>query len=386
MDFDLSDEQRAIVEAVRDFVRREVMPLEAEMMRRERAGHPELGADELTELRQKARRSGLWGIGTPEAYGGADLDAMTQALVTIELARTFVPFSFGGAADNILFSANDDQRERYLLPTIEGTRKSCFALTEPGAGSDLSSLRTTARRVAGGWSISGEKIFISNGSTADYAMVFAVTGERASGSSGVTCFLVDRDAGWTSSPIPMMSSWAAASLNFDNVVVSDAQVLGEVDRGFELAMRWIGRGRWVVPCRAIGAGQRLLEMAVVHARQRTTWGQPLADRQAIQWMIADSAVELESCRLLTLQAAWLSANGREARHETSIAKLHGAVIANQIVDRVMQIHGGLGYSKELPIERWYRELRVLRIFEGTDEIQRQTIARNLLRGHVPVMK
>ncbi len=126
-------------------------------------------------------------------------------------------------------------------------------------------------------------------------------------------------------------------------------------------------------------------MAVNHARTRTTWGQPLADRQAIQWMIADSAVELESCRLLTMHAAWLSANGRDARHASSIAKLQGAVMANAVVDRVMQIHGGLGYSKELPIERWYRELRVLRIFEGTDEIQRQTIARNILRGNVPVV-
>lgn len=382
MDFGLTDEQRAIRSTVRDFVRRELVPLEQELMRRELAGERELPRAELRALREKARRSGLWGVATPPEYGGAGLDPVTQALVNIELGHTFVPFTFGGAADNILYAATGDQVETYLKPTIAGTRLSCFALTEADAGSDLNALRTTARRDGPDWLITGEKTFISNGDDADYALVFAVTGDRTATTSGVTCFLVDRSAGWTSTPIPMMSSWRAASLYFDDVRVGAGHVLGEVGRGFELAMRWIGRGRLLAPCKGIGAAQRLLAMAVEHANLRTTWGQPLADRQAIQWMIADSAVELESARLLTLRAAWLTTTPADARYASSMAKLSGTTMANAVVDRVLQIHGGLGYTKDLPIERWYRELRVLRIFEGTDEIQRRTIARGVLGGRV----
>jgi Acyl-CoA dehydrogenases len=384
VDLVLDDEHRAIARTVRDFVTRELIPLEPELLRRERAGERQLTRDELADLRERARRSGLWGVGTPPEYGGAGLDPVAQALVRIELCRTFVPFTFGGSADNILFAATGDQIDTYLRPTLSGERVSCFALTEPGAGSDLSGLRTTARRVDGGWVIDGEKTFISRGADADFAMVFAVTGPRTSTSSGVTCFLVDRDRGWTSTPIPMMSSWEAATLRFDGVRVGDEHVLGEVGRGFELAMRWIGQGRWLVPCRAIGAAQRLLGMAVEYANTRTTWGAPLADRQAIQWMIADSAVELESVRMLTLRAAWLAGTGADTRYASAIAKLSGAAMANAVVDRVLQIHGGMGYTRELPIERWYRELRVLRIFEGTDEIQRRTIARGVLRGDLDV--
>lgn len=381
MDFALSQEQRAIAATVRDFVERELVPLESEVLRRERSGEPDLTPEEFNDLRSKARRSGLWGVSTPVEYGGADLDTVSQALVQMELSRTFVPFTFGGQADNILYTANSRQRDEYLLPTIEGARKSCFAVTEPGAGSDVGGIRTRARRLPeGGWSITGEKTFISGGHQADFALVFAVTDEEATTGKKTTCFIVDRAAGWTSSPLPVMSSWQVASLHFDEVHVGDDAVLGEVGQGLELAMRWIGRGRWKVPSRAVGAAQRLLELAVEYAHTRTTWGAPLADRQAIQWMIADSVVELDAAALLTLRAAWEAGTGRDARHNSSIAKFYGATMANNVVDRVLQIHGGIGYSRELPIERWYRELRVLRIFEGTDEIQRQTIARDVLRG------
>ncbi len=200
----------------------------------------------------------------------------------------------------------------------------------------------------------------------------------------MTCFLVDREAGWRSEPIPTMGEWGPASLVFDNVRVPESNVLGEVGKGFELAMKWIGRGRYLLPARALGACERLLSMAIDYANTRETFGKPLAERQAIQWMIADSQVEIEALRLLVLHAAWQVDNGRDSRHAQSIAKLYGGVKANEIVDRVLQIHGGMGYTRELPIERWYRELRLLRIYEGTDEIQRRTIARDLLKGYVKV--
>jgi len=384
MDFSLSDEERQIRDWVRTFVQRELVPLEQEVLRRERAHQPGLTDDELTELRLKAKKSGFWGVQTPPEYGGMGLSAVMTALLEAELGRTFVPFSFGGAADNILFHANDEQKERYLLPTIEGKRKSCFAITEPGAGSDAKAIRTTARRDGSDWVINGEKTFITGGNEADFAMVFAVTDPEKGANGGVTCFLVDRDMGWRSEYIDTMGEWGPASLIFEDVRVPEEQVLGEVGQGFALAMQWIGRGRYLLPARAIGACERLLSMAIEHANTRETFGAPLAERQAIQWMIADSGVEIEALRWLVLHAAWQVDKGMDSRHAQSMAKLYGGQKANEIVDRVLQIHGGMGYTRELPIERWYRELRLLRIYEGTDEIQRRTIARNLLKGHVKV--
>jgi acyl-CoA dehydrogenase len=381
VDFSLSDEERQIRDTVRSFIAKEVMPLEPEVLRNERTGAPAVEPDVLNELRRKARKAGFWGVNTPEEYGGMNLGAVMSAILIMETGRTFVPFSFGGSADNILYSCNEEQKQRYLIPTIEGERRSCFAITEPGAGSDARNIRTRAVRDGDDWVISGEKTFITGGNEADFVMVFAVTDPDKGANGGVTCFLVDRDMGWKSEPIPTMGQWGPASLVFDSVRVPEANVLGEVGMGFPLAMRWIGQGRYMIPARAIGSAERMLQMAIDYAKIRQSMGRPIADYQAIQWQIADSQVEIESTKWLTLYAAWRVQQGIDARHASSIAKLHGAVMANQVVDRVLQIHGGMGYTKELPIERWYRELRLLRIFEGTDEIQRRTIARNLMKGH-----
>lgn len=381
VDFSLTDEERQIRDTVRSFIEKDVMPLEPEVLRRERAGLPGIEPERLRELQLKAKEAGFWGINTPEEYGGIDLGPVMTAILAMETGRTFVPFSFGGSADNILYEGDDEQKRRYLIPTIEGERRSCFAITEPGAGSDAKNIRATAIRDGGDWVVNGEKTFITGGNEADFAMVFAVTDKEKGADGGITCFLADRDMGWKSEPIDTMGEWAPASLVFDDVRVPDENVLGEVGQGFTLAMRWIGRGRWLIPARAIGSAERLLQMALDYARNRVTFGQPIADRQAIQWMIADSQVEIEAAKWLTLYAAWRSEAEKDARHASSIAKLYGANMADQVADRVMQIHGGMGYTKELPVERWYRELRLLRIFEGTDEIQRRTIARNLLKGH-----
>jgi len=384
MDLSLTDEEREIRDWVRTFVTREIMPLEQTVLERERRGERGLAREELRGLRDKAKESGFFGVQTPEEYGGMALGAVMTALMEVELGRSFVPFSFGGDADNILYAANDEQRERYLLPTINGDKISCFAITEPGAGSDARNIRTTAVRAGDEWVVNGEKTFITYGDVADFVMVFAVTDKERRADGGVTCFLVDREAGWTSAPIPTMGQWGPASLSFQDVRVPHSAILGEEGRGFELAMRWIGRGRYLLPARALGACERLVEMGMEHARQRVTFGEPIANRQAIQWMLADSAVEIEALRWLVLTAAWQVDQGADSRQAQSMAKLYGGVKANEIVDRVLQMHGGMGYTRELPVERWYRELRVLRIYEGTDEIQRRTIARNLLSGHVSV--
>ncbi|MEV4598596.1 acyl-CoA dehydrogenase family protein [Amycolatopsis sp. NPDC049253] len=384
MDFTLSTEEREVRDWVRTFVQRELVPREQEVLRRERAGQPGVTAEELTQLQLKAKESGFWGVLTPEEYGGMGLSAVMAALLEAELGRTFVPFRFGGAADNILFHANEEQKQTYLLPTISGERKSCFAITEPGAGSDAKAIRTTARKDGSDWVINGEKTFITGGNEADFVMVFAITDPEKGANGGVTCFLVDREMGWKSEYIDTMGEWGPAALVFQDVRVPETQILGEEGRGFELAMQWIGQGRYLLPARAIGSCERLISMAIEHANTRETFGQKIAERQAIQWMIADSGVELEALRWLVLHAAWQVDQKMDSRHAQSMAKLYGGQKANEIVDRVLQIHGGMGYTRELPVERWYRELRLLRIYEGTDEIQRRTIARNLLKGHVKV--
>ncbi|ADB48846.1 acyl-CoA dehydrogenase family protein [Conexibacter woesei] len=380
MDFALTDEQRSIRETARAFIAKEVMPLEPEVLQRERRGESALTHEELRALQAKARDFGFWGLGTPAAYGGADLPAVTQSLLWSEVGRTFVPFVFGGETDVILYRANAEQREEYLLPAIEGTRASCFAVTEPDAGSDLTAIRMRAVRDGDDWVLNGEKTFITRGREADFSIVIAVTDAELGYRGGFTAFLVDRALGWTSETIDTMGPARPISMAFDDVRVPHRNVLGEVGDGFRLAMEWIGRGRYVIPSQAIGAAERLLGMAVEYATQRRTFGKPIGEHQMIQAMLADSEVELESARWLVLLAAWTVDQGRDPRHQSSMAKLAGATMANRVVDRVMQIHGGMGYTRELPIERWYREARLWRIYEGTDEIQRRAIAKNLLSG------
>jgi acyl-CoA dehydrogenase len=382
MDFSLTDEQKMVQQTVRDFVNRELIPLEGDVLRNEREGRPGISPEKVVELQQKAKEMGFWGINTPEEYGGADLGPMMTAIITMEISHTFVPFTFGGSADNILYYCNEEQKQRYLIPTINGERRSCFALTEPGAGSDVANIKMSAVKDGDSWILNGEKVFITNGNEADFTMVFAVTDPAKGARGGVTCFLVDREMGWTSSYIPTMGDWGPASLYFENVRVPGKNILGEPGRGLELGMQWIGAGRWRIPASAIGTAERALQMGIDYAKERVSMGHPIAEYQAIQWMIADSHVEIEATRWLVLHAAWQSEQGMDSRHASSIAKLYGANMANHVIDRVMQIHGGMGYTKELPIERWYRLVRLYRIFEGTDEIQRYIISRNLLRGHV----
>jgi acyl-CoA dehydrogenase len=385
MDFSLSDEERDIRDTARQFVTREVMPLELQALRRERHHQPGLELSELRELQLKARKFGFWGLSTPEEYGGMNLSAVLQSLIWTELGRTFVQFRFGGEADNILYHCNAEQKEEFLIPTIEGERISCFAITEPGAGSDAANIKLSARRDGDDWVLNGEKTFITNGNDADFAIVVAVTDpSRPASRGGATAFLVDRSMGWRSEFIQTMGEGGPASLIFDDVRVPSRNILGEIGQGFELGMKWIGKGRYLIPSNALGIAERALGMAVDYANTRETFGKPIGANQAIQWMIADSEVELEAARWLILRAAWTVDQGWDSRHASSHAKLYGAGMVNNVVDRVMQIHGGMGYTRELPIERWYRQVRLMRIYEGTDEMQRLIISRDLLRGYTKI--
>src|SRR4051794_27268661 len=242
MDFSLSDEERAVRDTAREFITREVMPLEQEALRRERRHEPGLDRSELRELQLKARKFGFWGLSTPTEYGGMDLTAVLQSLIWTEVGRTFVQFRFGGEADNILYLADARQKQEYLLPTIEGERISCFAITEPDAGSDAANIRLRARRDGDDWVLDGEKTFITNGNDADFAIVVAVTDpEKGAGGGGATAFLVDREMGWRSEFIATMGEGGPASLIFQDVRVPARNILGEVGQGFQLGMRWIGK-------------------------------------------------------------------------------------------------------------------------------------------------
>jgi acyl-CoA dehydrogenase len=385
MDFSLDDEQRAVRDTARAFIRQEVMPREQEVLRREREHGQGLERSELRELQLKARKFGYWGLSTPEDYGGMDLPAVMQSLIWTEVGRSWVPFRFGGEADNILYHADDGQRAEYLVPTVEGERISCFAITEPDAGSDAANISMTAVRDGDDWVLNGEKTFITGGNDADFAIVIAVTDpDKQVNKGGATAFLVDRAMGWTSRPIDTMGVYSPASLSFDRVRVPHRNILGEQGDGFMLGMKWITKGRYIIPSHALGIAERALSMAIEYANTRHTFGKPIGANQAIQWMIADSEVELEAARGLIWRAAWDVDQGRDPQHAAAWAKLYGANMVNRVVDRALQIHGGMGYTRELPFERWYRQTRLFRIFEGTDEMQRLIISRDLLRGYTKV--
>jgi acyl-CoA dehydrogenase len=252
VEFALTEEQRMVQETVREFVQKELMPLEQEVLRNEREGRHGLPDDQILKLQLKAKEAGFWGINTPEEYGGANLGPMMTALINIELGKTFIPFTFGGEADNILYHCNEEQKKKYLIPTINGERRACFALTEPGAGSDARNIKMSAVKNGDHWVLNGEKTFISRAHAADFTMVFAVAEKDEQGRGGVTCFLVDRDMGWRSEPIHTMDDWFVSSLVFDNVFVPEENVLGEVGKGFELAMSWITMGRIKIAAWSVG--------------------------------------------------------------------------------------------------------------------------------------
>jgi acyl-CoA dehydrogenase len=384
MDFALSDEQKMILQTVREFVRRDLTPLLPQVQKAEIRGERFPDRSTTRELQQKAKTAGLWGLLTPDAYGGADLGLLMTCLINIETARSLVSFNYGGSADNILYAGSDEQKQKYLIPTIDGERRSCFALSEPNTGSDATNIQTRAVKDGGDWVLNGQKTWISGAHDADFAIVFAVTDPEKRANGGITAFLVDREMGWTEQPIAMMSSWEASDVFFDSVRVPTCNVLGEVGNGFGLAMQWIGQGRVMIPSRAVGQAQALLQMGLDYARQRQAFGQPIANYQAIQWMLADSAIEIDQVKWSTLHAAWMADRGLDARHYASIAKVSGANMVWKVADRVLQVHGGMGYTRELPVERILREVRVYRIFEGTDEIQKRTIARNLLKDYVRI--
>ena len=383
MDFNLSDEQLLLKETVRRFVDEELIPLEAEY-RPEADAMPE---EYLRPLQKKAKAIGLWLLDIPKEYGGADLDLLTRCVISEELGRTVViPYRmnevFGPDVRPPLLYCKGEQKEKYLYPVLNGEKRMCFALTEPDAGSDPAGMQTRAVRDGDDFIISGTKRFISGAGYAQFAQVWALTDPEKRARGGITSFLVDMDTPGVNltRQQPTMMGDSPWEIVFDNVRVPVANVLGEVGQGFAITQEWLTDGR--VRChgsQSVGMAQRALEMMMDYAQDRVTFGKPLSERQIIQFMIADSAIEVHAARLMVSECAWRYDRGENVRETSYMVKITCTEMASRVVDRAIQVFGGMGLTKELPLEWMYRQLRSIRITEGATEVLRWRMARNLLK-------
>ncbi len=382
MDFALSHEQEMIVATVRDFVETEIYPHETQV---ERTGEvpPELAAD----IRRKVIDLGFYACNFPEAVGGAGLAHLDFALVERELGRGAMALThFFGRPQNILMACEGDQRERYLLPAVRGEKMDALAMTEPEAGSDVRGMKCAAVRKGGDWVVNGTKHFISGADHADFFIVFVATGvdETAHGpKKRITAFLVDRGApGFT-----VRDGYRSVShrgyknciLEFSDCRLPDAQVLGAVDGGFAVMNEWLYATRITVAAMAVGRARRCFDLALNHAAERRQFGQPIGRFQGVSFQIADMITEIDAADWLTLSAAWRLDQSLPANREIASAKLYATEMLARVTDASLQIFGGMGLMDDFPIERFWRDARVERIWDGTSEIQRHIIGRELLR-------
>ncbi len=382
MDLALSDEQKLLQDQMRRFVREEILPLEDGL-------DPDadiLEPEDHARLAGKAREMGLLGLDIPPEFGGPDVDIVTRTLLAVEMSQhragLYAPCYnvFGGAGLAQLFEANEDQKQRFLLPMLRGEKKTFFGLTEPSGGSDPArAIQTRAVRDGDEWVINGAKMFISGADRADFGLVFART-DPTRGRGGVTCFIVE-----TATPgfhvrrivHTLRAARYATELQFEDMRVPHANVLGEVNGGFAIANDRVSRQRIPYAATCIGVAIKAQELAIAYAGLRETFGDKLAHRQGIQWMVVENEIDIRQALWLTLAAADKARRGEPFRTESAIAKIVATEASGRVVDRAMQIHGGYGVTKDLPFERWYREMRIRRIGEGPNEVQRHIVARDL---------
>ena len=383
MDFELSEEHRMLRDLVRTFVDKELIPLENAFGPRR-----EIPPDVMQGLQAKTKEMGLWMLDVPEEYGGAGLDLLSRCIIDEQVGRTALfhwhshPL-FGPALRPVLHYCNEEQKQRFLWPVLRGEIRICFAQTEPDAGSDPASMRTRAVRDGDDFVINGAKRFITAAGESAYAQLMAATDPEKGAKGGITVFMVDlKSPGVTvTESWPNITGESLWEIALDNVRVAADNIIGELGQGFELGQKFLTEARIKAHgARSIGAAQRALDMMIDYSQQRVTFGQPLSDRQAIQFMIADSAMELRMTRLLVYECAWRFDRGEDVRDLSYMVKITGPEMATRVVDRAIQVHGGMGVSTELPLEHFYREARAVRINEGATEVLRWRLARNLMRS------
>ena len=383
MDLSLTQEQEMIIGLVRRFVREEILPLELKL-------DPDADALDTADrdrLISKTKEMGLYGLDIPPEYGGPDIDLVTRTLIAVEMSQhragLYAPCYgvFGGAGLAQLFEATEEQKDKYLYPTLRGEKRGFFGLSEPSGGSDPArAIQTKAVRDGDNWIINGSKLWISGADRADFGLVFART-DSSKGRNGVTCFIVDTDTpGFHVRRIvhTLRSAHYATELQFENMVVPERNILGELNKGFAIANDRLTRQRIPYAAGCIGVAIKAQEMALEYVPQRETFGAPLSSRQAIQWMLVDNDIDIKQSLWIVLEAAEKAQRGDPFRKEAAMAKLVATEAGGRVVDRCMQMFGGLGVAKDLPLERWFREMRIRRIGEGPSEVQRHVIARELL--------
>ena len=381
--FEIPEEHRMLQELVAKFVDNELMPLETAVLKREmQGGRAHLTEAEEAPLLARCKELGLWGLDVPEEFGGANLPTVALIGVYEEQGRTPVPFTFPPDSPNLhmlMAVANDEQRRKYLDPYARGTAKSAIAISEPGAGGDPAGMTTRAVQDGDDWVINGRKIWVSRVPDADFVILMARTGEGKR-HEGITAFIIEKGTkGFIiEREIPMLGGHRTYELVFEDCRVPARQVLGRLGQGFapmqlRLTVRRIQMGAW-----CIGIVRRALDMMMDHAKQRSTFGVKLADRQAIQWWIADAAVKLHACRLMVLDAAAKQDAGQDVRTEASMVKLFGTEMAQEVLDHAMQTFGAMGVAKELPLQLMMQRVRTMRVYEGPSEVHRMVIARRML--------
>ncbi|MEZ4224143.1 MAG: acyl-CoA dehydrogenase family protein [Polyangiaceae bacterium] len=381
MDFELSEPHRILRQSVREFCEREVRPHARKWDAEERFP---------SELVPKLAELGLLGIRIPEEYGGAGMDTLAYAICVEECARVDGSLALTVASHNglgtghILAFGNEAQKARYLPRAASGEWLAAWALTEPGSGSDSAALRTTAVRDGDHWVINGSKMFITQGSVGGFCVVLARTNTSVSASRGITAFIVDRGTPGFAASKKLEKYGCRSSdtveLSLENVRVADSQRLGAVDSGFYDTMQILDRGRISIAAMALGLGRGAVNLALGYAKERTAFGKPIADYQAIQWKLADAATSLDAAELLIHRAAWQCDRGEPYSREAAMAKLFTSEAATAACNDALQIFGGYGYTREYDVERFLRDVKICEIGEGTSEIQRLVISKHLLRG------
>jgi acyl-CoA dehydrogenase len=380
VELDLPDDLKPLRDMVRRFVNEELIPLEGKSL-----DGAVLKPEVEAKLTARCQDLGLWQIDVPEEFGGQGLGQVGRAIVWSEIGRTVAlpPRSvriFGPEIRAPLYALTGEMRERYFLPTIRGEVESCFAQTEPEAGSDPGAMRTTAVRDGDHYLINGVKRFISGAERADFVILMAAT-DRAKGSrGGISCFVLDMDTPGVklTTRYQTLTGERPWEIVFENVRIHERHLIGKEGGGFSLGQKWLGAGRIKQGARALGATRRCLELAATYANQRSTFGQPLAKRQSIQWRLVDTYVALEAATLLVHNAAARIDRGEDDRNDAYLVKLFCTEMAWQAADMCLQVHGGIGLTTDLPVERLWRDQRSHMITEGTPEIMRMALARHVL--------